>query len=88
MSDHLWEIANNVEDAVACVKDAMRRCGNFLTDAQTGEPIPWTEMGETCDRLGAALKILESATEPIKPAIEQERADNDHLADLADGASY
>lgn len=88
MSDRLYEIAAAVADAKELIDDALVHISRIYANTPEGGG-DWPALGETTANLEKITALLGAAIpQEIVDAIKQEAEENDHLADLADGASW
>jgi hypothetical protein len=87
-NDTLLDLNRAVKDAMESIADARRIAGNMLANDDDGTPIPWAEMIDAELRLQKCEATLSDALSPVRKAINDAQADQDHLEDLHDAQSY
>jgi hypothetical protein len=78
----LWERMSFILDAVEAL--------DYATQHVDDDDLEWPAFGEWTDAIGKVYQAAVALTShlEIAAAIKTERDDEDHLADMADGASY
>jgi hypothetical protein len=90
VSNLLLDLKRDLEDADEFLARASSTAQELMGDDPEQDDPGWPLMGNMIDQIAALqtlLRALKRNPELVK-SFEEARADLDHLADLADGASY